>query len=1227
MNMTSRDSFGTNALGGNTMSRQGNAGLPAGFTPQNATPPASPQAAERQKGNSSKQSSTQNAPQRSSQKNSSTKASPANASRKIPISSKQVQQILMLLKTHRRELGAAILGLAAIILLLALVSYDPADRSNARVSLTVEQAQTVATPHSASGRATTPTVATPLQEEYIVKNWLGYVGASIAHFVYNYTVGYAALIFPVMMLVWSISILRYKISDRLLLGTALAFVGAAILASFAGVLQLVSWMPPMRPEWSGSVGQFIARMLWQVIGTVGAFIVLTAGLIATVFIALDLDIEKSIIRFKAERERLTSLKNKTKSHIATAVQEEQSFTNVSAENAVNSDAASMAAQFTEEILSAKDYDDYHVEMPNSTNNAAHTSASFASENSLRDEVLRARGAKGVSTLADADEPARMIRRTAQSPDITSLRRDILSKYAEDEAHDVESVSNQEMLMQSPVLTAPVVGVQAENVVPSATIAAPTEPLPQQVSSNLVSNAQSHASHLTEKRVNIGTSNAPTMSVSTPKTTVFAQGFSYPAQASITFVESPKEEPTAEAAKKNDDLNEAETSLNEVENSAQIVPNLAPQMQNLAPQSVGLSAEELTAHRRNTEHLAGLVAGQVAEEIASQVAAEVAERIAQNTIQAAVQEALEKVALAQESARAVSSLTNAALAGKADIEIAPNNVMSDTLESELIQNLNDREAILTENSPILNNKAADAPSIIIRTNVQSVIPKPMFMPHNDEILREEIQYEPPTLDLLVPQEISDSVSEEELQNNARILQEKLRTFRIEIENLQVTPGPVVTQYEFSLAPGVKVSQIENLTNDIALALKARGIRIIAPVPGRGTVAVEIPNARATAVRFSSIVESAEFEDAQLRLPLALGKTIHGDVFTADLAKMPHLLIAGATGSGKSVGINSIIASLLYKMHPRNLKFVIIDPKRVEMTQYRALANHFLAVCPDIDEKIITDPQNAVIALKSVVAEMTRRYEVLQKVGQRNIVDYNQKVREGRYKDTTEYVHHEMPYIVVIVDELADLMMTASREVEEPICRLAQLARAVGIHLVVATQRPSVDVVTGLIKANFPARIAYQVASKIDSRTILDTSGAEHLLGNGDMLFTPGGAGKPMRLQNSYLSTDEVERICDHIASQEGFSQPYMLPSVSEKTQRGGNQSADDDRDELFEEAARLVVRHQQCSTSLLQRRMKIGYGRAARIVDQLEDAGIIGAMDGSKGRSVLLDSEAALNAIL
>ncbi|MCU0424722.1 MAG: DNA translocase FtsK [Candidatus Kapabacteria bacterium] len=1218
--MTSRDSFGANPLGGNatsgnTMSRQGNTGLPAGFTPQNGSNPPSAKNSTPKQPNTPQNRTGNQAPNTAPKQPS--HASAPKSSGKLPVSSEQMQQFLALVNTHKREIGAALLGLFAVVLLLALVSYDPADRSNARVSLTPEQSQTVATPRSANVnmRTAPTTVTTPLQEEYVIKNWLGYVGATVAHFVYNYTVGYAALLFPAMMMLWSVSILRYKISDRLLLGTALALVGAAILASFAGVLQLVPWMPPMRPEWSGSVGQFIARMLWQIIGTVGAFIVLTGSLIATIFVALDLDIEKSITRFKAERERLSALKNKTKSNIATVVKEEQAFTNES-----STDAASMAAQFTEEILSAKDYDDYHVEMPATPSVSASVSAE-----PIPDTILSA-SAKSASTLADADEPARILRRSAQSPDATSLRRDILSKYAEDEAHDVESASKQEILTQSPVLVAPQVEIVAPQVeiVPQNPPKAEAEIL-SQAAQNLAPQAlTAQAPVLTEKRVNIGATNSPTMSVSTPQTTVFAQGFSYPAQASITFVEAtkaeaPKQETSVEDTKKNDELNDVSSAvLPETHGNA--IGNEASKDASFTQNR--FSDEELTVHRRNTEHLAGLVAGQVAEEvasgiatgIASQVAAEVAERIAHSAVQAAVQVAMEKAALTSTFASAAPVI--------APTE-ATTPFVSDSFDADLVNEFATETLVAKPETLVAKTEVP----ITIRTNAQNVIPKPMFMPQNDEILREEIQYEPPTLDLLVPQEVSDSVSEEELQNNARVLQEKLRTFRIEIENLHVTPGPVVTQYEFSLAPGVKVSQIENLTNDIALALKARGIRIIAPVPGRGTVAVEIPNARATAVRFSSIVDSAEFEDSQLRLPLALGKTIHGDVFTADLAKMPHLLIAGATGSGKSVGINSIIASLLYKMHPRNLKFVIIDPKRVEMTQYKALANHFLAVCPDIDEKIITDAQNAVIALKSVVAEMTRRYEVLQKVGQRNIVDYNQKVREGRYKDTSDYVHHEMPYIVVIVDELADLMMTASREVEEPICRLAQLARAVGIHLIVATQRPSVDVVTGLIKANFPARIAYQVASKIDSRTILDSSGAEHLLGNGDMLFTPGGAGKPMRLQNSYLSTDEVERICDHIAAQEGFSQPYMLPSVSEKTQRGGGQGSDDDRDDLFEEAARLVVRHQQCSTSLLQRRMKIGYGRAARIVDQLEEAGVIGAMDGSKGRTVLLDSESALNAML
>ena len=501
------------------------------------------------------------------------------------------------------------------------------------------------------------------------------------------------------------------------------------------------------------------------------------------------------------------------------------------------------------------------------------------------------------------------------------------------------------------------------------------------------------------------------------------------------------------------------------------------------------------------------------------------------------------------------------------------------------------------------------------------------PLSTSVLEQNIDYKPPIIELLNNEETQSEVNEEELKMNARILQEKLETFKIFIENLTVTPGPVVTQYEFVPAAGIKISRIENLADDIAMALKARGIRIIAPVPGKGTVGIEIPNLKPATVRFSSVIKSKKFHDNTMKLPMALGKTISGEVFIADLAKMPHLLVAGATGSGKSVGINTIIASLVYKMHPRDLKFVIVDPKKVELRQYERLLNHYLAVSPDIDDCIVTDPQDAIIVLKALCAEMDKRYEILASVGQRNIFDYNQKVKEGKFTDDKEFIHKPMPYIVAIVDELADLMLTAGKEVETPLIRLAQLARAVGIHCVVATQRPSVDVITGIIKANFPARISYLVASKIDSRTILDGMGAEKLLGNGDMLFLVGGAAKPLRIQNAFISTDEVENICDWVGQQKGFSEPYYLPSLNEKASQSGDDYGKEDRDPLFEEAARLIIRHQQGSVSLIQRRLKVGYARAGRIVDELERAGVVGPFDGSKARQVFMDSESELEAIL
>ena len=493
--------------------------------------------------------------------------------------------------------------------------------------------------------------------------------------------------------------------------------------------------------------------------------------------------------------------------------------------------------------------------------------------------------------------------------------------------------------------------------------------------------------------------------------------------------------------------------------------------------------------------------------------------------------------------------------------------------------------------------------------------------------ENIEYKMPGIDLLDPApEENYQVAEEELTHNASLLKEKLKLFDIEIKDISVTPGPVVTLYEIVPAPGVKISKIVGLENDIALALSARGIRIIAPIPGKGAIGVEIPNAVASLVNARAVIGRISESDAEL--PLALGKTISGDVYVADLAKMPHLLVAGSTGSGKSVGINMIVSSLLYTKHPSEVKFIMVDPKKIELSFYNKLRKHYLAVSPDLDEEIITNPQNAILALKSVEYEMERRYDKLAKAGVRNIVDYNKKVKDPKTRphDTDKIKHHPIPYVIVIVDELADLMITAGKEVEEPITRLAQLARAVGIHLVLATQRPSVNVITGVIKANFSSRIAYQVATKIDSRTILDMNGAEQLLGRGDMLFLPTGSPKPIRIQNAFISTEEVEKITNYVYSQPAYSKPYFLPSLYDKKKETSS-GVSSDLDPMFEDAAKVIVRHQQGSVSLLQRRLKLGYSRAARIVDQLEEAGIVGPNDGSKARSVLVENEEQLETIL
>jgi S-DNA-T family DNA segregation ATPase FtsK/SpoIIIE len=487
------------------------------------------------------------------------------------------------------------------------------------------------------------------------------------------------------------------------------------------------------------------------------------------------------------------------------------------------------------------------------------------------------------------------------------------------------------------------------------------------------------------------------------------------------------------------------------------------------------------------------------------------------------------------------------------------------------------------------------------------------------------YRYPTLDLLTDYP-SDTVpvAKEELEQNKDRIVETLNNYAIRIDKIKATIGPAVTLYEIIPAPGVRISRIKNLEDDIALSLSAMGIRIIAPIPGKGTIGIEVPNMKPEIVSIKSLLSSEKFRNSTFELPFALGKTISNESYIADLTKMPHILMAGATGQGKSVGLNAILLSLLYKKHPSQIKFVLIDPKKVELTLFSKIERHFLARLPDSEEAIVTDTRKVVRTLNSLGIEMDHRYELLKDAQVRNIKEYNTKFIARRLNPNEG--HAFLPYIVVVVDEFADLIMTAGREIENPLTRLAQLARATGIHLVIATQRPSVNIITGTIKANFPARFAYRVISKVDSRTILDTSGADQLVGKGDMLLSTGS--DVIRLQCAFVDTPEVDRVTEFIGSQRGYPDAFCLPEYYDESDEIEKGEFDpNDRDELFEDAARIIVQHQQGSTSLLQRKLKLGYNRAGRIIDQLEAARIVGPFEGSKAREVLVANEMALEQFL
>ena len=556
------------------------------------------------------------------------------------------------------------------------------------------------------------------------------------------------------------------------------------------------------------------------------------------------------------------------------------------------------------------------------------------------------------------------------------------------------------------------------------------------------------------------------------------------------------------------------------------------------------------------------------------------------------------------------------------------------ENRLIQPVDEPEPEVPEDTDIKDNVTEEkTPSD--NTEVDLVIEETQEEETVEKIERHTIDtpYDPhyelrdykfPTLDMLNDYgDKKSEIDEEELQANKNKIVETLGNYGIAIDKIKATIGPTVTLYEIVPAAGIRISKIKNLEDDIALSLAALGIRIIAPIPGKGTIGIEVPNSKPETVSMRSVLASEKFQNTKYALPCAIGKTISNETYVFDLAKSPHILMAGATGQGKSVGLNAIIASLLYSKHPSELKFVMVDPKKVELTLYKRIERHYLAKLPDSEEAIITDVKQVVRTLNSLCIEMDARYDLLKAAECRNIIEYNEKFKSRKLLPTEG--HHFMPYIVLIVDEFADLIMTAGREVEAPIARIAQLARAIGIHLIIATQRPSVNIITGSIKANFPARIAFRVISQVDSKTILDQSGANQLIGRGDMLLSTGN--DLVRLQCAFIDTPEVETVTKFIGEQHGYAEPFLLPEVPEEEGDAVDIDEDGERDSLFEEAARIVVQTQQGSTSMIQHKLKLGYNRAGRIIDQLEAAGIVGPFSGSKSREVKVTSETALEQIL
>ncbi len=1019
---------------------------------------------------------------------------------------------------QRQVLGFSCIVLA-ILVLLAIISYSPDDASRAETK--ISDLPALFLPHGATPDPVREAIRASADQ---AKNWLGLIGAILANFLINKTIGFAAILYPIFFGAWSLAFFRftYKQRRRLTLATTF-FLLTAIL--FSATMGTVSNFVAIPREWSGSVGQFLGLAFTRAIGSAGAFIIYGAAFIIMLIFSIDLDIEKTFRRLHAWWSAIVLWSRRR------------------------------AIEFWEKREAR------HAR--NAERRAAEEAEEEAERLKSEGERLKAEG----EWMKDEGMDQKTIPDPMDSGEREAESKESIIEPAGISTSPVRPLSPMGLAQPSSipaVLPEAPVEISAQTKVHATPLVIPGQPLLK------VRPAQKHESATIPRLTRNGQERLGSRAMHFSRLTNGA-------------VEHEQERP--------------ETQVPHA-HQASVAPNTLP-----APQAT----------------LATLPSSEI---IPAQADATAPDSVSEEGIHlVSREEASEPISNIDTSEAVIEPLKPRAHEAKDPVAIVLGN------EKVLANEALPHSVSVDVGLPLPEASYPPSEELFYEEGRKPVVPENPYL----EMLS---KFRNPPIELLTPADPKDALdaNDEELAIKGRLLRDKLATFGVAIENITVTPGPVVTLYEFTPAEGIKVSRVENLTDDIALAMKARGIRIIAPIPGRGTIGVEIPNDVAKIVRIRELFENASFRNTKMNLPVALGKTISGDVYVDDLNKMPHLLIAGATGSGKSVGVNGIIASLLYAKSPRDVKFVIIDPKKIELSLYKKLRKHYLIVSPEAGEDIVTTPVFAVLALKAVEIEMERRYDKLAKAAVRSLADYNLKVAQGKLRSTQEEQHYHLPYIVVVIDELADLMITAAREIEEPICRIAQMARAVGIHMILATQRPSVDVITGVIKANFPARMAFQVATRVDSRTILDSMGAEQLMGNGDMLYQPSGTPKPIRLQSPFISTEEVEAIVEAVALQDGdklsYSRPWTLPSLREAEGSGPDEIEDsDDRDELFEEAAKTLVRHQQGSVSLLQRRLKIGYSRAARVMDELELAGIVGAFDGSKARQVLCENEAELEVVL